>query len=431
MQCWNVSAVDNSSSASSDRFNISNSCALFDFALYTVGVGTMVMLGVAGNSLSFVVLLAQSRDTSRGRDTSRAGRPVSRYRTSASDTSFLLRALAAADTVTLLAAVPLYVLPPIYPLTGYLDQYYQLYLTILPFLWPIYLIPFTGSVFITVLVSVDRYLAVCRPFGSGVGLGKFSGPLSARRVRCLITALAVVAVIYNVPRFFEYQRVEECIPGVNATRVGFEITEFGAHLLYRIVYANVLYFVVVHGGPLLALGFFNVRLMQALRRRHRRRLEMTAAAAGEHGVTRAQRDVTMTLVGVICVFILCQTPTLVDHVLWTVVDSEERQCGGWHYFYTAVGDALAVLNSSVNFVVYVLTSHRFRRDLLVALRCARDRSADVMTETTCGPATVIACRSSARQRALESTEPLTTISVPAQFTSSQWRSAARRQHSVM
>jgi len=53
MRCSDVSVVDNSSSTSSDRFNISNSCALFDFAVYTVGVGSMVILGVAGNALSF------------------------------------------------------------------------------------------------------------------------------------------------------------------------------------------------------------------------------------------------------------------------------------------------------------------------------------------------------------------------------------------
>jgi len=206
----------------------------------------MVTLGVAGNSLSFVVLLAE-------RDVVRGSRPVAGSGTSSSVTAFLLRALAAADTTALLATIPLYVLPPIYPLTGYLARYYRLYLTILPFLWPIYLIPFTGSVFITVLVSVDRYLAVCRPFGQP------RGPLSTGRVRCLVGTLIVVAVVYNVPRFFEYQRVEHCVSGVNQTRVGFDISELGAHLLYRIVYANVLYFVVVHGGPLLALGFFNVR----------------------------------------------------------------------------------------------------------------------------------------------------------------------------
>jgi len=45
MQCWNVSVVHNATSATSaERFNISNSCAVFDFALYTVGVGLMVTL---------------------------------------------------------------------------------------------------------------------------------------------------------------------------------------------------------------------------------------------------------------------------------------------------------------------------------------------------------------------------------------------------
>jgi len=309
MRCWNISADVNASSLSADRFNITDSCALFDFALYTVGVGMMVMLGVAGNSLSFVVLLTQ-------RDVERGSRSVAGSSTSASVTSFLLRTLAAADTTALLAAVPLYVLPSVYPHTGYLERYYHLYLDILPFLWPIYQIPFTGSVFITVLVSVDRYLAVCRPLGSGQGLDRLRGPLSAGRVRCLVGTLAVVAVVYNVPRFFEYQRVEECVPGMNQTRVGFEITEFGAHLFYRIIYANVLYFVVVHGGPLLALAFFNVRLVQALRQRHRRRQEMNLMTADGGGVvSRVQRDITMTLVAVICVFIVCQTPTLLTYLL--------------------------------------------------------------------------------------------------------------------
>jgi len=64
-----------------------------------------------------------------------------------------------------------------------------------------------------------------------------------------------------------------------------------------------------------ALGFFNVRLVQALRQRHRRRLEMMTAGDRDASATRAQREVTLTLIGVICVFITCQTPTLVDHVL--------------------------------------------------------------------------------------------------------------------
>jgi len=69
-------------------------------------------------SMSFVVLL---RD--RGR----------------SATSFLLQALAVADTLVLLSAVPLYVAPSVYPFTGLLAGYYNTYMSLMPVLWPIFL----------------------------------------------------------------------------------------------------------------------------------------------------------------------------------------------------------------------------------------------------------------------------------------------------
>jgi len=48
-----------------------------------------------------------------------------------------------------------------------------------------------------------------------------------------------------------------------------------------------------------------------------------------------QSDVTLVLVVVVFAFIVCQTPTFVDHIFWTVLDESLRaQCGEWHYYYT-------------------------------------------------------------------------------------------------
>jgi len=55
----------------------------------------------------------------------------------------------------------------------------------------------------------------------------------------------------------------------------------------------------------------------------------------------------------------------VDHILWTFVDKEARTCGHWHYYYTAIGDFLVIFNSSVNFVIYILTSRNFRHGLML------------------------------------------------------------------
>ena len=141
VDCLNYSVNE----SSADRFEISNECALFDFAVYTLVVGLMIVFGVVGNALSFIVMLNDS---------------------ATSATSFLLQALAVADTLVLLAALPLYVLPNVYPYTGVFGSYYELYMGIMPFLWPLYLIAYTGTIFLTVLVSVNRYEAVCRPFST-------------------------------------------------------------------------------------------------------------------------------------------------------------------------------------------------------------------------------------------------------------------------
>ena len=170
--------------------------------------------------------------------------------------------------------------------------------------------------------------------------------------------VALFSLLYNIPRFFEYEKVEICV-GVNASREIYEMSAFGGNTVYRVVYANILYFVVMLGGPLLSLAILNANLIRALKRQARRRSEMgVTSGAG------SQSDVTLVLVVVVFAFIVCQTPTFVDHIFWTVLDESQRaKCGQWHYYYTAIGDVMAICNSAINFVIYVLTSPKFRQHL--------------------------------------------------------------------
>lgn len=79
-----------------------------------------------------------------------------------------------------------------------------------------------------------------------------------------------------------------------------------------------------------------------------------------------QQEITLVLVVVVFVFIFSQTPTFIDHILWTVISDSQRSCGQWHYYYTAVADTLALLSSSVNFIIYTVTSRKFRRGLMTS-----------------------------------------------------------------
>ena len=76
-----------------------------------------------------------------------------------------------------------------------------------------------------------------------------------------------------------------------------------------------------------------------------------------------------------------ETPErFVDHILWTFVEEKARTCGHWHYYYTAVGDFLVILNSSVNFVIYIVTNRNFRQGLMLM----QTAGASISTRDACG-----------------------------------------------
>lgn len=81
-------------------------------------------------------------------------------------------------------------------------------------LWPIYLMPYTFTVLVTVLVSMHRYCTVCKPLVmscariSSAAVSRSSSwfsPSNAPQARRRVASLALFSVIYNIPRFFEYE----------------------------------------------------------------------------------------------------------------------------------------------------------------------------------------------------------------------------------
>ncbi len=333
---------------------VTSSCALFDFMIFTIIGGMFCILGLSGNILAYFVL---SKDQSK------------------TATFYLLKSLAVSDSVVIISAIPLYILDPIHLYTGYLSGYHKFYINFLPYLYPCFLIPFTLSIFLTVLVSLSRYYAVCRPFSSlRVCLTE-----SARKY---VIYIAMFSIVYNIPRFFEYQKVVIC-DGPNRTVEIFETSAFGDNLAYRIVYAIIIYFIVNHGGPLLCLALLNYKLIQALQSRMKRRALM-GKGANSGGV---QQDTTLILVVVIFVFLLCHTPTFIDQILWTVLDKSARDCGKGLYYYTAISDVCVILNSSGNFYVYILTSKKFR--LILAQLCCKYSFGNTSTLTEPEHATLL------------------------------------------
>jgi len=156
-------------------------CQLYEFVVCTLLIGAFGVFGLVGNATSFVVF-------SRQRTTDSAS----------ASAVLLLQCMAVCDSLLLVVAVAVYALPSIYPYTGHLQSIHDT-LDYIIYVWPPAMILHTVTVWLTVLVSINRYVAVCR------AVEEFGTTTLLRRTRIQIIVVVLLSVVYNVPRFFEHK----------------------------------------------------------------------------------------------------------------------------------------------------------------------------------------------------------------------------------
>jgi hypothetical protein len=117
-----------------------------------------------------------------------------------------------------------------------------------------------------VVVTVDRYVAVCRPLKAHLR--------TLSRAKSVVIAVVILSILYNMPSFFERHTVELLCAGSPVAVV--RQTALRSHYVYFVVYKTALYFLFRTAGPLAGLTALNFRLIAALRelRRRRRRLKV-------------------------------------------------------------------------------------------------------------------------------------------------------------
>ena len=309
-------------------------CVIYDFIVEGVIMGLLCLFGFCGNALSMVCL---SRDRSR------------------TATPFLLASLEAADTLFLVTVLILRVFNTV---SMYFDFYYH------PLVWAYagkYVYPFamiaeTGTVYITLLVTLNRYVSVCKPQDA-------PQMCSVAHARQHVLFVIAFSVIFNIPRFLEYDIVDD-----NPNR--FQISQLGDNFYYQIIYKNTAYFLVMFSIPLIVLVYLNFKLIMALREAKRRRVQLQCAQS------RSEDDITLMLIVVVLVFIVCQTPALFTQILYNSLSPDKTLCPAPFFYHARISDLLVVVNSSLNFIIYCFCSKMFR-EILKSLLCAA-----ATTETT-------------------------------------------------
>jgi len=181
----------NASSSSSMLFHKS-SYASQRILLDVHVVGLLCVFGFVGNALTIAVLRRDWQDGS-------------------SATNWLLRTLAGVDTFYLVACLFIQTFKTAYDLTDWFPNSLRPYFPYAErYLWPVASIGQTVTIWTVLLVTVDRYMAVCRPFDTRLR--------TVERAKKLFICVVLAAIVYNIPPFFERQVIVEtkgCIERVS------------------------------------------------------------------------------------------------------------------------------------------------------------------------------------------------------------------------
>lgn len=329
----------------------------------------LVVFGIVGNLLSLVVL-CQPRQRQKLRTI-----------------IILLRTLAVFDILVLVSVFLVRTMRLIGP-TSYLIFYSRAYPHLYPVAYELRLI----NTWITVLLTVDRYVAVCRPLHA-------QRMCTVRRTYVQVAAVILLSVLFCLPRHFEYHIVYH-----SDGHYGLQTTSLILNRTYTVVYRISLFLIVHYFAPTVILVWLNSLVIVALRRSdayrsaNLRRLHSygaqpfggaqpmvtalgrdggpSSAAAAAVSALQSTRGVTVVVVIVVCICIVTHVISTVAQVLHSlqmtfvdepVVRGVPFEMVRRHLAQTS--NVLVTLNSAVNFVVYCMCSRTFRSVLVAQVCC--------------------------------------------------------------
>ncbi|XP_047351438.1 FMRFamide receptor [Vespa velutina] len=297
-----------------------NATGLFDFIIYGVLINFIGLFGILGNTISMIVL----------------SRPQMK-----SSINYLLIGLASCDTLLIISSILIFGLPSIYVYTGYLFNYqFFVYPKIVKYLYPISCTAQIATVYLTLTVTIERYIAVCHPL-------KARSFCTCGRARLAFLSIVTFATIYNIPKFLEIEIYSEKHWKYNVVIYCLRPAPLRDNNIYVTIYVHWMYFFVCYTIPLFALIIFNMAIYRRVRKANRDLQQLTHHQRREIGLA------TMLLC-VVIVFVICNILPLTSNIFETFIYDPPR-------WLVQVGNLLVTINSSINFIIYVIFGRKFKR----------------------------------------------------------------------
>ncbi|KAL6737871.1 hypothetical protein Aduo_011479 [Ancylostoma duodenale] len=234
----------------------------------------------------------------------------------------------------------------------------------------------TISVFMTVGVSVHRYIGVCHPYKSVEWLPK-------KRVTAFIICLVVFSILFNTTRFFEVHVSNVCYRiNINYYMPSLQPTELRLSDLYRNIFFGWAYTIVMYVVPFSLLIILNSLVLSAVRRS--RRMHMVSQCGVENDefskkAERKERQTSIMLIAIVLLFISCNTLAFVCNIMENL-----DEVGPFYQNMVTFNNLLVMVNASCNICVYMLFSEKYRMLLRHYVFCDWSRQGEMLISSAVG-----------------------------------------------
>ena len=262
-------------------------------------------------------------------------------------------------------------------------------------IYPVTSISLCGTIFMTVAISIERFLGICYPLHL---------PPANRKAWYYVLPIFCLSILVNLPKFFEgeitYEEEDDSfmreigmmaegffnistadsayVPQVKLTELRLDSN----YIKYYVTYCRIFFTVII---PFIALLTINLRIIADLNK-------LKSKPFGSQRKLWKEVNMFMVLLSIVVIFICCSAPrTIIDiwefYHLEAIVTCNDLYLRGdsYHLFLperwieclTHVSHFTTILNSSINFLVYCLVGHNFRKQLLVSLGLRQNSQAAV------------------------------------------------------
>ncbi|KAF6200840.1 hypothetical protein GE061_005287 [Apolygus lucorum] len=274
-----------------------------------------------------------------------------------SSSAVLLTALAASDIVIVTSTNTWQLLATL--ILNYRTPFFEwLYYNIFPFIvvWmdPIALMSEMASTYLTVAITLERYIAVCHPF--------YYQELCSYGRSCKTAGIVIiVSILYNLIEFWSAEVRPHFHEEKNMTIYGVHETKlWKSPSVVKDIYENHLFLFVMYLFPLASISILNI----AMCRQGNEERKLT-------DLQKKERRLTMMLVYVVVEFAVC-TATIGFIGLCDLLDVSRFQIGFDMFWMAPLMVFSRTFNSSVNFITYITFGGPFRQTFMEMFCCCQD-----------------------------------------------------------